>query len=112
MRELPSLKTCAEVDDNLRDRAGRCPRDRLRLLSPNGPSEDLWRLIPAILRRCLDGKDVEMVSPDTARFAPHRARGGIDVDERGGDGVKREPGPRAEVNWGPSWFQYDGTANP
>ena len=38
-----------------------------RLFSVYGPYEDPSRLVPTVLRRCLQGEDLQMVSPSTAR---------------------------------------------
>jgi nucleoside-diphosphate-sugar epimerase len=48
-------------------RAERRPVNTFRLFSVYGPYEAPSRLIPTIIRRCLEGKDLEMVSPETAR---------------------------------------------
>jgi nucleoside-diphosphate-sugar epimerase len=52
-------------------RADRRPVNTLRLFSVYGPYEAPSRLIPTVIRRCLEGKDLEMVSPDTARDFIH-----------------------------------------
>jgi len=52
-------------------RANRRPINTLRLFSVYGPYESPSRLIPAIIRRCLQGRDLDMVSPDTARDFIH-----------------------------------------
>ena len=48
-------------------RAERRPVNTFRLFSVYGPYEAPSRLIPTVIRRCLEGKDLEMVSPETAR---------------------------------------------
>jgi len=52
-------------------RAERRPVNTFRLFSVYGPYEAPSRLIPTLIRRCLEGKDLEMVSPDTARDFIH-----------------------------------------
>jgi UDP-glucose 4-epimerase len=48
-------------------RADRRPINTFRLFSVYGPYEEPTRLIPTLVRRCLDSKELNMVSPDTAR---------------------------------------------
>ncbi len=48
-------------------RADRRPINTFRLFSVYGPYEAPGRLIPTVIKRCLRGQDLEMVSPDTAR---------------------------------------------
>jgi len=43
------------------------PINTLRLFSVYGPFEEPSRLIPTLIRHCLEGKDVTLVEPDTAR---------------------------------------------
>ena len=47
--------------------ADRRPINTFRLFSVYGPHEEPTRLIPTIIERALEGKPLEMVSPDTAR---------------------------------------------
>jgi nucleoside-diphosphate-sugar epimerase len=48
-------------------RADRRPINTFRLFSVYGPYEEPSRLVPTLIRRCLEGRDLDMVSPDTAR---------------------------------------------
>jgi nucleoside-diphosphate-sugar epimerase len=48
-------------------RADRRPINTFRLFSVYGPYEEPTRLVPTLIRRCLESKELEMVSPDTAR---------------------------------------------
>ena len=48
-------------------RADRRPINTFRLFSVYGPYEEPSRLIPTLIRRCMDGSALDMVSPDTAR---------------------------------------------
>ena len=48
-------------------RADRRPINTFRLFSVYGPYEEPTRLVPTLVRRCLEGKELDMVSPDTAR---------------------------------------------
>lgn len=43
------------------------PIATLRLFSVYGPFEEPSRLIPTLIRSCLDGRDLALVEPDTAR---------------------------------------------
>jgi nucleoside-diphosphate-sugar epimerase len=52
-------------------RADRRPINTFRLFSVYGPYETPTRLVPTLIRRCLAGQDLEMVSPDTARDFVH-----------------------------------------
>ena len=47
--------------------ADRRPINTFRLFSAFGPYEEPSRLVPTLIRRALEGKPLEMVSPDTAR---------------------------------------------
>jgi nucleoside-diphosphate-sugar epimerase len=48
-------------------RADRRPINTFRLFSVYGPYEEPTRLVPTLVRRCLESKELDMVSPDTAR---------------------------------------------
>ena len=52
-------------------RADRRPINTFRLFSVYGPYEEPTRLVPTIIRRCLAGQSLSMVSPDTARDFIH-----------------------------------------
>jgi nucleoside-diphosphate-sugar epimerase len=52
-------------------RADRRPISTFRLFSVYGPYEEPTRLVPTVIRRCLEGRDLDMVSPDTARDFVH-----------------------------------------
>jgi len=43
------------------------PINTFRLFSVYGAYEESTRLIPTVIRRCLEGRDLDMASPDTAR---------------------------------------------
>jgi len=45
----------------------RRPINTLRLFSVYGPYEEPTRLAPTVIERCLEGRDLDLVSPDTAR---------------------------------------------
>lgn len=47
--------------------AERRPINTLRLFSVYGPYEEPTRLVPTVVERCLEGRDLDLVSPDTAR---------------------------------------------
>jgi len=47
--------------------ADRRPINTFRLFSVYGPHEEPTRLIPTLVQRAIEGKPLEMVSPDTAR---------------------------------------------
>lgn len=48
-------------------RADRRPINTFRLFSVYGPYEEPTRLVPTLVRRCLESKELDMVSPDTVR---------------------------------------------
>ena len=52
-------------------RADRRPINTFRLFSVYGPYEESTRLVPTVIRRCLEGRALDMVSPDTARDFIH-----------------------------------------
>ncbi len=52
-------------------RADRRPINTFRLFSVYGPYEEPTRLVPTLIRRCLEGRSLDMVSPDTARDFIH-----------------------------------------
>ena len=52
-------------------RADRRPINTLRLFSVYGPYEEPSRLVPTLIRHCLEGRTLDMVSPDTARDFIH-----------------------------------------
>jgi len=52
-------------------RADRRPINTFRLFSVYGPYEEPSRLVPTLIRRCLEGRGLDMVSPDTARDFIH-----------------------------------------
>jgi nucleoside-diphosphate-sugar epimerase len=52
-------------------RADRRPINTFRLFSVYGQYEEPTRLVPTIIRRCLEGRALDMVSPDTARDFIH-----------------------------------------
>ena len=52
-------------------RADHRPINVFRLFSVYGPYEEPSRLVPTLIQRCLEGKALDMVSPDTARDFVH-----------------------------------------
>jgi nucleoside-diphosphate-sugar epimerase len=52
-------------------RADRRPINTFRLFSVYGQYEEPSRLVPTLIRRCLQGRKLDMVSPDTARDFIH-----------------------------------------
>jgi nucleoside-diphosphate-sugar epimerase len=52
-------------------RADRRPINTFRLFSVYGPYEEPTRLVPTLIRRCREGRQLDMVSPDTARDFIH-----------------------------------------
>jgi nucleoside-diphosphate-sugar epimerase len=52
-------------------RADRRPINTFRLFSVYGQYEEPTRLVPTLIRRCLEGRPLDMVSPDTARDFIH-----------------------------------------
>jgi nucleoside-diphosphate-sugar epimerase len=48
-------------------KAERRPITTLRLFSVYGPFEEPSRLVPTVIRRCLEGQDLTLTAPDTAR---------------------------------------------
>jgi nucleoside-diphosphate-sugar epimerase len=52
-------------------KADRRPINTFRLFSVYGPYEEPTRLVPTLIRRCLEGRSLDMVSPDTARDFVH-----------------------------------------
>ncbi len=51
--------------------ADRRPINTFRLFSVYGPYEEPSRLVPTVIRRCMAGQSLDMVSPDTARDFIH-----------------------------------------
>ena len=48
-------------------RADKRPINTFRLFSVYGPYEEPSRLVPTVIRNCLEGRELKMVSPETAR---------------------------------------------
>ncbi len=76
MKEIDSLETnsyysATKSSQTLLCRQVSLSEDRpittLRLFSVYGPTEEITRLVPTVLLRCLRGEDLELVSADVAR---------------------------------------------